>query len=150
MNLKVKRLYKDAILPTYGSEGAACFDLYAYVPEYVAKRIEVVVPGDRVTLETGLAVEVPEGWVLEVYPRSGLAAKCGITLINSPGQIDSDYRGNIGIIVLNTDSDYPWLVRHGDRIAQAKLVPAPRCTFEEVDTLTETNRGEGGFGSTGA
>jgi dUTP pyrophosphatase len=150
MNLKVKRLYKDAILPTYGSEGAACFDLYAYIPDFVGLRIEVLVPRHREVISTGLAFEVPEGWVMEIYPRSGHAARNGLTIVNSPGQIDSDYRGEVAIILLNTDNATDMWIRHGERIAQAKLVPAPRCTFEEVDTLTETNRGEGGFGSTGA
>jgi dUTP pyrophosphatase len=146
MMLKFKRLHGDAILPTYASEGAACFDLYAITPYGIVD----IPPGEATSVNTGLAVEVPPGWVLKVYSRSGHGFKHGIRLVNGVGIIDSDYRGELIVGLHNDRSDRVFEVRHGDRIAQAMLERAERVEIVEVDSLTETMRGAGGFGSTGA
>lgn len=118
-------------------------DLLAAVADTV-----VIPPGGRVLIPTGLTVALPPGYELQVRPRSGLALKHGITLPNSPGTIDEDYRGEIGVIVLNTGSE-PFQVERGSRIAQAVLAPVVRGIWREVDRLDETTRNTGGFGSTG-
>ena len=105
-------------------------------------------PGARALIPTGLAMAIPPGFEVQVRPRSGLALKHGIALVNSPGTIDSDYRGEVGVIVLNTSED-PFEVAHGMRIAQMVLAPVVQAVFEQADTLDETSRGGGGFGSTG-
>ena len=102
----------------------------------------------RALIPTGLALAIPQGWEVQVRPRSGLALKHGLTLPNSPGTIDCDYRGPLGVIVLNL-GDAPFTIRHGDRIAQMVVAPAPQARFELVDALDDTVRGQGGFGSTG-
>jgi len=147
-NLPIKvRLLPHAqglALPAYATQGAAGMDLVAAVLEPLT-----VAPGGRALVPTGLVVALPPGHELQVRPRSGLALKHGITLPNSPGTIDEDYRGEIGVIVLNTGSE-PFVVERGMRIAQAVLAPVLRATWEPVDTLQETARATGGFGSTGA
>lgn len=142
MNLKIKKLLPTAFTPTYGTEGAACFDLYADQDAFV-------LPGQATTINTNLAFEVPDGWVMKLYSRSGHGFKHGIRLANTTGIIDSDYRGHVPVR-LHNDSQLAFTVRRGDRIAQAALMPVFRVEFEEVDTLSDTARGEGGFGSTGA
>lgn len=142
MKLKIKKLLPTAITPTYGTDGAACFDLYADQDVFV-------LPGQAATVNTNLAFEVPNGWVMKLYSRSGLGFKHGIRLANTTGIIDSDYRGHVPVR-LHNDSVLSYMVRRGDRIAQALLTPAFRVEFEEVDELSDTARGEGGFGSTGA
>ena len=130
-------------LPSYATAGAAGMDLLAAVAYDL-----VIEPGQRALVPTGLTIALPPGTELQVRPRSGLALKNGITLPNSPGTIDEDYRGEIGVIVLNTGSE-PFTVTRGMRIAQAVLAPVVRGHFVEVGNLDETARGEGGFGSTG-
>ena len=132
-------------LPAYETPGAAGADLRANFPDGGAV---VIAPGARVLIPTGLAMAIPVGFEVQVRPRSGLALKHGIALVNSPGTIDSDYRGEVGVIVLNT-SDAAFEVTHGMRIAQMVLAPVVQAAFAEVDSLDETNRGAGGFGSTG-
>ena len=131
-------------LPTYATAGAAGMDLLAAVMEPM-----VIPPGGRALVPTGIAVALPPGHELQVRPRSGLALKHGITLPNSPGTIDEDYRGEIGVIVLNTGAE-PFCVERGLRIAQAVLAPVLRAAWQEVDRLEATSREAGGFGSTGA
>lgn len=140
-NVKVKRLHPDAIIPAYQTDGAACFDIHALFSSEV-------LPGQSVKFITGLAFEIPPGWVMKVYARSGLAAKYRVKLDNGTGIIDSDYRGELGILLENEGSN-PFVVNAGDRIAQAMLVQFERVTFEEVEALGETMRGVGGLGSTG-
>ncbi|MEO1555134.1 MAG: dUTP diphosphatase, partial [Pseudomonadota bacterium] len=111
-------------------------------------RAVALLPGARALIPTGLAMAVPLGFEVQIRPRSGLALKHGIALVNSPGTIDSDYRGEVGVIVLNT-SDVAFEVTHGMRIAQMVLAPVVQTSFEEVRILDETTRGAGGFGSTG-
>ncbi len=130
-------------LPSYATEGAAGMDLLAAVTDPVT-----VAPGARALIPTGLAIAIPPGHELQVRPRSGLALRFGIVLPNSPGTIDEDYRGEVGVIVLNT-GDAPFVVERGMRIAQAVLAPVLRASWQEVETLDSTERAAGGFGSTG-
>lgn len=135
-------------LPAYQTAGAAGADVCANLPaEMRAGGIEIP-PGGRVLVPTGIRVAIPEGYEMQLRPRSGLALKHGITLPNAPGTIDSDYRGPLGVIVMNLGADV-FVVRHGDRIAQAVIAPVVRAGFAAVATLDETARGAGGFGSTG-
>ncbi len=130
-------------LPSYATDGAAGMDLLAAVAAPL-----VIPPGGRALVPTGLTIALPPGYELQVRPRSGLALKNGITLPNSPGTIDEDYRGELGVIVLNTGSE-PFTVERGMRIAQAVIAPVVRAAWREVAALPETSRGTGGFGSTG-
>lgn len=150
MKLKFKKLHPDAILPTYATDGAACFDLYARadVDTYDGAALPIEFFEDC-KFRTGLAVEVPPGYVLKVYSRSGHGFKYSTTLANSVGIIDSDYRGEIVIALFNHGVE-PFVVRKGDRIAQAMLSPAPQVEIVEATELSETVRSAGGFGSTGA
>lgn len=145
LTVRVKRLPhgQDLPLPSYATAGAAGMDLLAAVPEAVTLQ-----PGGRTVIPTGLCIALPPGYELQVRPRSGLALKHGIILPNSPGTIDEDYRGEVGVIVLNA-GDQPFTVEHGMRIAQAVIAPVERITWAEHDSLDETARGAGGFGSTG-
>lgn len=139
----IKRLphFEGLELPAYATDGAAGMDV-------VAAEDALLPPGGRHAVATGLALAVPDGFELQVRPRSGLALKHGISLPNTPGTIDSDYRGELKIILINL-GDRPFEVRRGDRIAQLVLAPVVRATWLKVDELDETQRGEGGFGSTG-
>jgi dUTP pyrophosphatase len=130
-------------LPSYATAGAAGMDLVAAVQEPVTIR-----PGGRALIPTGIAVALPRGYELQVRPRSGLALRHGITLPNSPGTIDEDYRGEIQVIVLNTGAE-SFVVERGSRIAQAVLAPVSRAEWQVVETLEATQRDTGGFGSTG-
>jgi dUTP pyrophosphatase len=118
-------------------------DLYAELPEEL-----VLTPGQRVLVPTGIAIELPDGYEAQVRPRSGLAFKHGISLVNSPGTIDTDYRGEIGIIVINHGRE-PFTIRNGERIAQIVFAPFARATLLEVAELGGSGRGDGGFGHTG-
>ncbi len=130
-------------LPDYATAGAAGMDLLAAVREPLT-----IAPGDRVLVPTGLTIALPAGYELQVRPRSGLALRHGIVLPNSPGTVDEDYRGELQVIVMNAGTA-PFTVERGMRIAQAVVAPVARATWREVDTLPETARGQGGFGSTG-
>ena len=141
MILKIKKLNEEAVIPAYQSELAAGFDLHS-VEDYVLKTKE------RKLIKTGLAFEIESGYEVQIRPRSGLAFKHGITVLNSPGTIDADYRGEIMVLLINLgDEDFE--IKKGDRIAQAVIAPVVQATFIEVDKLSETKRGSGGFGSTG-
>lgn len=132
-------------LPAYATEGAAGADLRANLPDRGEITLE---PGARALVPTGLRLAIPEGWEVQVRPRSGLALKHGITLPNSPGTIDSDYCGPLGVIVMNA-GEAPFVIAHGDRIAQMVAAPVEQAHFAVVETLPDTLRGTGGFGSTG-
>lgn len=132
-------------LPSYETQGAAGADLRANLADRGVLTLE---PGERKLVATGLRLEIPEGYEIQIRPRSGLALKHGITLPNTPGTIDSDYRGPLGVILMNA-GDEMFTVNHGDRIAQMVLAPVVQAQFELVETLSETERGAGGFGSTG-
>ena len=131
----------DLPLPAYATDGAAGMDV-------VAAEDATLVPGARHAVATGLAMAIPQGYEIQVRPRSGLALKHGISVPNTPGTIDSDYRGELKVILINL-GDAPFDVRRGDRIAQLVLAPVVQATWLEVDHLDETARGTGGFGSTG-
>lgn len=128
-------------LPAYATPGAAGMDL-------LAARDMVIPPGGRALVPTGLAIALPEGFEMQVRPRSGLALKHGVTVLNAPGTVDSDYRGEVGVILLNTGAE-PFVIARGERIAQAVFAPVTQAVWEEVVVLPETQRGAGGFGSTG-
>ena len=132
-------------LPAYETLGAAGMDVRAAVPEDEPIVLE---PGQRDMISTGLSVAIPVGYEIQMRPRSGLAAKHGLTCLNSPGTIDSDYRGPLGVIVQNGGSE-PFTICHGMRIAQMVAAPVLRATFEVTERLDATSRGAGGFGSTG-
>jgi dUTP pyrophosphatase len=130
-------------LPSYATAGAAGMDLMAAVQAAVT-----IGPGERALIPTGLTIALPPGYELQIRPRSGLALRHGITLPNTPGTIDEDYRGEIGVIVLNTGNE-AFVVERGARIAQAVLAPVSRAVWQEADSLDATERDAGGFGSTG-
>ena len=132
-------------LPAYETSGSAGMDVRAAVP--VAAPITLK-PGERAMVPTGLSVAIPEGYEIQVRPRSGLAAKHGLTCLNTPGTIDSDYRGEIKVILINLGAE-AFVIQRGERIAQLVLAPVTRLAWSEVDALDETARGAGGFGSTG-
>lgn len=135
-------------LPVYETAGAAGADLRANLrPEDRAEGITLP-PMGRAILPTGLRVALPPGYEMQVRPRSGLAVKSGVTVVNAPGTIDSDYRGPLGVALVNL-SDAPYTVQHGDRIAQAVVAPVVQAVYRDVAKLDETARGAGGFGSTG-
>jgi dUTP pyrophosphatase len=136
---------QDLELPQYHSEDAAGVDLVAAVP---VNEAVVLAPGERALIPTGLAIELPRGYEAQVRPRSGLALKDGVTVLNSPGTIDADYRGEIGVILVNFGQN-PFSVRRGARIAQLVVSPVERVAFIKSDKLTVSERGERGFGSTG-
>jgi dUTP pyrophosphatase len=143
--IRVQRLphSKGLELPSYASAGAAGADLRAAVLEPV-----LLAPGERAAVPTGLILEIPDGWEGQVRPRSGLAMKYGLTVVNAPGTIDSDYRGELKVLLVNLGFDTVGIAR-GDRIAQLVMAPAPQAKFDEIDRVKDTERGSGGFGSTG-
>lgn len=136
----------DLPLPAYETGGAAGMDLRAAVPHDAPITLS---PGARALAPTGLAMAIPQGFEVQIRPRSGLAAKAGVTCLNTPGTIDSDYRGEVKVILINLGEE-PFVIRRGDRIAQMVVAPVTQATWSEVDSLDETDRGAGGFGSTGA
>jgi dUTP pyrophosphatase len=142
VDLRVSKLREGAILPTRAHEGDAGLDLYACEAAHIG-------PGERWSVGTGIAVEVPDGHAGLVLPRSGLARKHGISLVNGPGLIDSGYRGEISVLLLNTDPAEVFRVEPGDRIAQLVIVPVAPAEPVEAEALAESARGEGGFGSSG-
>jgi dUTP pyrophosphatase len=143
IELPIRRLRDDATLPTQAYPGDAGLDLAA------CDRIELA-PGERAMVGTGLAVAIPDGYAGYVQPRSGLAARHGITIVNTPGLIDSGYRGELRIVLLNTDAREPFVVEPGMRIAQLVVLPVPGVEPVEVDELPESERGVRGFGSSAA
>ena len=150
MNINICKLHPAAIVPTYSTEGAACFDLYVATVNDSERIGDVVYQGHSVIADTGLAFDVPPGWMLKIHPRSGLKFKHGIEAFS--GVIDSDFRGSVRVLLESADDfdEAPLLrINPGDRVAQASLVPAPRVTFTVVEQMSLTERGAGGFGSTG-
>jgi dUTP pyrophosphatase len=133
----------DLPLPRYETEHAAGMDLRAAVDQPL-----VLQPGERAGIPTGLRIALPPGYEAQVRPRSGLAARHGITMVNTPGTIDADYRGEVTVLLVNLGQE-PFTVSRGDRIAQMVVAPVSRVQWEQVDELGETARGEGGFGHTG-
>lgn len=146
VNIKFKKIndnFSDIQLPEYATEGSAGMDIRAAISENI-----IIEPGKIELIPTNLQVEIPEGFELQVRPRSGLAINNGIGILNSPGTIDSDYRGEIKIILINLSKE-PFIVKRGDRIAQLVLNKYYRAEIEIADELTESKRNSGGFGHTG-
>ena len=143
MKVMIKKLHPAAIIPTYATEGAACFDLYSIDSGSILPGIT-----HAPTLRTGLAIQVPEDYVMLAFSRSGHGFKNGIRLANCVGVIDSDYRGEV-MVRLQNDDGHQFEIKVGDRIAQAMIIPVSQVSFEVVEELSETKRGDGGFGSTG-
>lgn len=141
VRVKVKKIHPDAVIPQYKTSGSAGFDLYAI------EDVEIQ-PGETKQIRTGLIFEIPEGYEIQIRPRSGMSLKTPLRISNAPGTIDSDYRGEVMIIAENT-SIMPFQVEKGTRIAQGVLQKVPQAEFIEVEKVSETERGEGGFGSTG-
>jgi len=145
MEVKVRRLaHAEGLpLPAYATAGAAGADLCAAVAEPV-----VLGPGDRAAIPIGLVLEIPEGFEAQIRPRSGQALRRGLTVVNAPGTVDSDYRGELQVLLVNL-GDQPVTIERGERVAQMVLAPVTRAVFVEADTLLQSSRGDGGFGSTG-
>jgi len=143
IEVAVRRLRDDAVLPTRAYEGDAGFDLVACESVRLG-------PGERAVVPTGVAVEIPEGYAAFVQPRSGLAARHGITIVNSPGLVDSGYRGEVLVVLRNTDSAESFTVEPGMRIAQLVVLQVPEVELTEVDALAESERGARGHGSSGS
>ena len=145
VRISVQRLphNADLPLPAYETEQSAGMDLAAAIDEALT-----LAPGQRALVPTGLAIALPAGYEAQVRPRSGLAARDGVTVLNTPGTVDADYRGEVKVILINL-GDAPFAIERGMRIAQMVIAPVTQGIFEEVDTLPETARGAGGFGSTG-
>jgi dUTP pyrophosphatase len=145
MKIHIKRLKKDhpVSLPQYMTEGSSGMDLFASLAQEVT-----LVPGERKLIPAGISVAIPEGFEGQIRPRSGLAIQKGIGIVNGPGTIDADYRGEVGVLLINFGKE-PFTLRNGDRIAQMVISPVTRVTLEEVDDLPPTRRQGGGFGHTG-
>jgi dUTP pyrophosphatase len=137
--------FEGLMLPSYETADAAGMDLRAAVPEQEPVALG---PGERAMIPTGITIALPSGYEAQVRPRSGLAAKHGITCLNSPGTIDADYRGEVKVILINLGKE-PFLIKRGERIAQIVVAPVTRAVFDHVEKLDDTKRGAGGFGSTG-
>ena len=143
VKLLIKKLQKNIILPEYKTDGSSGMDLMANVEQTVK-----ISPGEKKIISTGIMVAIPEQYEIQIRPRSGLAAKNGISVLNTPGTIDSDYRGEIKIILINLGKDI-FEIKKNDRIAQMIVCPIIKVELEEVQNLPKTIRGKGGFGSTG-
>jgi len=142
VKLLIKKLHKNIILPEYKTDGSSGMDLMANVEQTVK-----ILPGEKKIISTGIMVAIPEQYEIQIRPRSGLAAKNGISVLNTPGTIDSDYRGEIKVILINLGKDI-FQINKNDRIAQMIVCPIIKVELKEVESLPETIRGEGGFGST--
>ena len=142
VKLLIKKLQKNIILPEYKTDGSSGMDLMANVEQTVK-----ILPGEKKIISTGIMVAIPEQYEIQIRPRSGLAAKNGISVLNTPGTIDSDYRGEIKVILINLGKDI-FEINNNDRIAQMIVCPIIKVELKEVESLPETVRGEGGFGST--
>ncbi|MEI6731354.1 MAG: dUTP diphosphatase [archaeon] len=141
VKLRIRRAHAKAMMPVYAHPGDAGMDLFSV-------ENKILKPGERAIVNTGLHVEVPEGFELQLRPRSGLAIKKGITLVNTPGTVDSGYRGEIGLIMINHSKE-DFEIKEGDRIAQAVLTRFESAELEEASELSDSSRGTGGYGSTG-
>ncbi len=142
MNIQLKRMRDDARMPEYGSDGAACFDLYA------AQEVKIG-PDETKLVPLGFAVGIPDGWEMRIRPRSGMSLKTGLRVANAPGTIDSDYRGEVSVILHNTTGAVK-LINVGDRVAQGSCHRVEKTYFTFVQELSPTDRDKGGFGSTGS
>ena len=142
VEISLRRLHPDAVVPSYAHPGDAGADLCTTVDVRLA-------PGERALLPTGLAMALPEGYVALVHPRSGLAARCGLSIVNTPGTVDAGYRGEVKVLLINLDPREDVVLSKGDRIAQLVVQRVEQARFVEVETLPGSSRGVGGYGSTG-
>jgi len=142
VEIRIRRLGPDVPLPSYAHPGDAGADLTTTVDLHLE-------PGERALVPTGISIALPEGYVGLVHPRSGLAARCGLSIVNSPGTVDAGYRGEVKVMLVNLDPRQPVVLHRGDRIAQLVVQRVEQATFVEVDDLPASVRGEGGYGSTG-
>jgi len=142
LNIPIKKLHADAIVPKYQSEQSSGFDIHSIEDKTIKPRTHVLI-------KSGLAFAIQKGYELQIRPRSGLALKYGISVLNTPGTVDSDYRGEVGVILIN-HSDIDFVVKKGDRIAQGVISSVFLASLVEKDTLDDTERGSNGFGSTGS
>tara|TARA_B100000780_G_C20976221_1_gene389923 strand:+ start:57 stop:497 length:441 start_codon:yes stop_codon:yes gene_type:complete len=143
IKIQINKLSNEVSIPKYETPGSSGMDLAAYVEAVI-----IINPGDKALIPTGFSLSIPQGYEVQIRPRSGLAAKKGITVLNTPGTIDSDYRGEIKVILINLSKD-KFTIKNGDRIAQMVVCPVIQARLEEVQELSDTARGTGGFGSTG-
>ena len=142
--IQIKKLSNDVLIPKYETPGSSGMDIAAYIEQEVT-----INPGDKALIPTGFSLSIPQGYEVQIRPRSGLAAKKSITVLNAPGTIDADYRGEVKVILINLGRE-KFSVKKGERIAQMIVCPVVQVQLEEVQELSATNRGAGGFGSTGA
>jgi len=141
--IQIKKLSNDVLTPKYETPGSSGMDIAAYIETNI-----IIKPGEKALVPTGFSLSIPQGYEVQIRPRSGLAAKKGITVLNTPGTIDSDYRGEIKVILINLSKD-SFIVKNSERIAQMIVCPVKQVIMEEVKELSGTERGAGGFGSTG-
>lgn len=139
----IKRFSKDVSIPQYETSGSSGMDIAAFIE----KKLELA-PGDKIIVPTGFSLSIPKGYEIQIRPRSGLAAKKGITVLNTPGTIDADYRGELKVILINLGKE-KFVIENGLRIAQMIVCPVVQAKLKETETLSKTDRGIGGFGSTG-
>ena len=143
IKIQIKRLSTSVSIPKYETPGSSGLDVAAYIENNI-----IIYPGEKAIVSTGFSISVPIGYEVQIRPRSGLAAKKNITVLNTPGTIDADYRGEIKVILINLGKE-KFIIKNGERIAQMVVCPVVQAYLEEVNELTNTDRGSGGFGSTG-
>ena len=143
IKIQIKKLSRSVLTPAYETAGSSGMDVAAYINNNI-----VINPGEKALVPTGFLIAIPKGYEVQIRPRSGLAAKKNITVLNTPGTIDADYRGEIKVILINLGKE-KFVVENGDRIAQMIVCPVVKAKLEEVNELSDTERGSGGFGSTG-
>ena len=143
IKIQIKRLSVSVLIPKYETLGSSGMDIAAFIENNI-----IIYPGEKALVPTGFSISVPIGYEVQIRPRSGLAAKKSITVLNTPGTIDADYRGEVKVILINLGKE-KFIVENGDRIAQMVVCPVIQADFEEVKELSNTERGSGGFGSTG-
>ena len=141
--IQIKKLSNEVLIPKYETPGSSGMDIAAHIDKDIT-----INPNDRALVPTGFSISIPQGYEVQIRPRSGLAAKKGLTVLNTPGTVDSDYRGEIKVILINLGKD-PFVIKNGERIAQMIVCPVEQVFMEEVEELSDTNRGTDGFGSTG-
>ena len=141
--IQIKKLSNEVLTPKYETPGSSGMDIAAYINEDI-----IINSGDKALIPTGFSLSIPQGYEVQIRPRSGLAIKKGITILNTPGTIDSDYRGEVKVVLINLSKD-KFTVQNGERIAQMVVCPIEQVSVEEVKELSETDRGTSGFGSTG-
>ena len=141
--IQIKKLSSSVLIPKYETPGSSGMDVAAYVKSNI-----IIYPGEKALVPTGLSISIPLGHEVQIRPRSGLAVKKNITVLNTPGTIDADYRGEIKVILINLGKE-KFIIKNGDRIAQMVICPVVQADLEEVEELSDTERGSGGFGSTG-